>query len=155
MPVREIITEGLSVHEPGMDAAEREARLDAILKEVGLSPEMKDRYPHEFSGGQRQRISIARAMILKPRLVVLDEPTSALDLSVQAQIMELLRNLQEQHGVTFIFISHDLRVIRAISHRVIVMREGKIVEEGDSATLFASPKQDYTKALISAALLES
>jgi microcin C transport system ATP-binding protein len=113
---------------------------------------MRNRYPHEFSGGQRQRISIARAIILQPTLIVLDEPTSALDMSVQAQIVDLLRDLQRRHGLAFIFISHDLRVVRALSHHVLVMKNGRMVEQGDTAALFAHPQQDYTKTLLAAAL---
>ena len=110
-----------------------------------------DRYPHEFSGGQRQRIAIARAMVLKPRFVVLDEPTSALDMSVQAQIVELLRRLQQMHGLAYLFISHDLRVVRALAHRIVVLRHGKVVEQGAAAEVFANPREDYTRALMAAA----
>ncbi len=125
--------------------------VDEILVQVGLSPAIKDRYPHEFSGGQRQRIAIARAMILKPRLVVLDEPTSALDMSVQAQVLDLLRDLQQKYKVSYLFISHDLRVIKALAHYVLVLKKGEVVEEGATEKLFAHPKQDYTKALMHAA----
>jgi len=118
---------------------------------VGLDPEARDRYPHEFSGGQRQRIAIARAMVLKPRLVVLDEPTSALDMSVQAQIVDLLRELQRRHNLAYLFISHDLRVVRALSDEVLVMREGRIVERGPAAQIFAEPREPYTRALMAAA----
>jgi microcin C transport system ATP-binding protein len=118
---------------------------------VGLDPETRDRYPHEFSGGQRQRIAIARAMVLKPRLVVLDEPTSALDMSVQAQIVDLLRELQRRHNLAYLFISHDLRVVRALSEEVLVMREGRIVERGPAAQIFAEPREPYTRALMAAA----
>lgn len=151
MTVAQIIGEGLKVHKIGKTEAEREARIDEILTEVGLSPDAKDRYPHEFSGGQRQRISIARAMILKPKFIVLDEPTSALDLSVQAQIIDLLRKFQKKYGLTYMFISHDLRVVKALSHYVIVMKKGEIVEEGTARDIFDSPKHDYTKSLIDAA----
>jgi len=154
MNIRSIIEEGLLVYHPEKNEATRIAEIDAILNDVGLSPDMKTRYPHEFSGGQRQRISIARAMILRPSFVILDEPTSALDLSVQAQIIELLRHLQQKFGLTMLFISHDLRVIRAIAHRIIVMQNGKIVEQGDAAQIFAAPQQDYTKTLINAAFLK-
>ncbi len=151
LSVEDIIAEGLRQFEPDLSETEVSARVDAMLLEVGLVPEMKHRYPHEFSGGQRQRISIARAMILKPRFVVLDEPTSALDLTVQGQILELLKSLQSKYGLSYLFISHDLRVIRSICHRVMVMKEGKVVEEGTCDAIFSSPQTDYTKALIEAA----
>ena len=149
--VGEIITEGLLVHEPQLSKAERDLRAIAALNEVGLDPEARNRYPHEFSGGQRQRIAIARSMILKPEVVVLDEPTSALDRSVQRQVIELLRDLQNAHGLSYVFISHDLSVIKAISDHVIVMKSGKIVEQGSTDQIFAAPQEDYTKALIAAA----
>ncbi|HEX6120046.1 MAG TPA: ATP-binding cassette domain-containing protein, partial [Dongiaceae bacterium] len=152
LSVGEIIAEGLDVHGLMTDAAEREEAVVAALTEVGLDPETRHRYPHEFSGGQRQRIAIARALILKPKLIVLDEPTSALDMSVQAQMVDLLRELQKKHGFTYFFISHDLRVIRAMSDRVIVMRGGKVVEKGSAREIFEAPKEDYTKALLAAAL---
>jgi microcin C transport system ATP-binding protein len=151
LTIAEIIAEGMDVHEPQLATAERGARVDAILKEVGLTPEMKTRYPHEFSGGQRQRIAIARAMILKPALVVLDEPTSALDLSIQAQIIALLKDLQAKHQLSFVFISHDLRVVKALAHEIAVMKDGKIVERGPADKIFTSPQESYTKALIDAA----
>ncbi len=151
LPVSNIIAEGLSVHEPGLTRDARAARVATALQEVGLSPEVAERYPHEFSGGQRQRIAIARALVLKPRLVVLDEPTSALDMSVQAQIVDLLRELQLRLGLAYLFISHDLKVVRALAHRVVVLRHGKVVEAGDAETVFAAPKQDYTRALMEAA----
>jgi microcin C transport system ATP-binding protein len=122
-----------------------------VLREVGLDPETRFRYPHEFSGGQRQRIAIARAMVLKPRFVMLDEPTSALDMSVQAQVVDLLRELQRKHRLAYLFISHDLKVVRALSNHVVVMRGGKVVEEGPSQQIFENPQTDYTKALIAAA----
>ncbi|MDX1922910.1 MAG: ABC transporter ATP-binding protein [Alphaproteobacteria bacterium] len=146
-----IIGEGLSIHNIGSQI-ERDAAVAAILKEVGLEPEMRHRFPHEFSGGQRQRIAIARALILKPKLIVLDEPTSALDRSVQAQIIALLRDLQTKHSLSYIFISHDLRVIRAMSHHVLVMQHGKMVESGTAESVFNNPQQDYTKKLLAAAL---
>jgi microcin C transport system ATP-binding protein len=121
------------------------------MAEVGLDPTTMHRYPHEFSGGQKQRIAIARAMILRPRLVVLDEPTSALDMTVQVQIVDLLRDLQKHHGLAYVFISHDLRVVRALSHKVMVMRNGDVIEAGPAETLFANPQEDYTKALLTAA----
>ncbi len=152
MMVGDIIGEGLTVHEPHLSAAEVDAKVDAMLNEVGLQPEMKYRYPHQFSGGQRQRISIARALILKPKLIVLDEPTSALDVSVQAQILVLLKDLQAKFGISYIFITHDLRVVRAMSHRVVVLQRGKVVEAGETASVLTSPKQDYTKKLLASAL---
>ena len=150
MTVQEIIAEGLGVHgvEPGRD---RRAMVADILSEVGLDPAAMGRYPHEFSGGQRQRIAIARAMILRPKLVVLDEPTSALDMTVQVQIVDLLRDLQRRHGLAYVFISHDLRVIRALAHRVMVMQNGDVVEAGEAAEVFARPKSTYTRALLAAA----
>ena len=151
MSAGEIVGEGLTVHEPGMGEAEREKRVAAALEEVGLEPAMATRYPHEFSGGQRQRIAIARALVLKPRLVVLDEPTSALDVSVQAQVVELLRDLQARHRLAYLFISHDLRVVRAMAHRIAVMRNGKIVEEGEAEALTSNPREPYTRALMAAA----
>ncbi|MER2519424.1 MAG: ABC transporter ATP-binding protein [Bdellovibrionales bacterium] len=151
MTVAEIVAEGLGIHEPKMAQTERNKRVVETLHEVGLDPESRHRYPHEFSGGQRQRISIARALILKPSMIVLDEPTSALDMSVQAQIVELLRDLQGKHGLAYLFISHDLRVVKALSHAVLVMKDGKPVERGLAKTLFANPQEDYTKALLSAA----
>jgi microcin C transport system ATP-binding protein len=153
MNVCQIIEEGLRVHFPHKDEAERLRDVDDILLEVGLTPDMKDRYPHEFSGGQRQRISIARAMVLKPDFVVLDEPTSALDLSIQAQIIDLLKKLQEKYGLSTMFISHDLRVVKAIAHRVIVMHKGVIVEQGDTQTIFEKPQHEYTRSLIEAAFM--
>jgi microcin C transport system ATP-binding protein len=121
------------------------------LAEVGLPENALERYPHEFSGGQRQRIAIARAMVLEPRFVVLDEPTSALDRSVQTQIVDLLRRLQADHGLAYLFISHDLRIVRALAHRIIVLRRGRVVEEGPAEEIFENPQQDYTRALIAAA----
>ncbi|WP_167507690.1 ABC transporter ATP-binding protein [Rhizobium glycinendophyticum] len=149
--VGEIITEGLYVHEPQLSRAERDQRAIAALKEVGLDPTARNRYPHEFSGGQRQRIAIARSIILKPKVVILDEPTSALDRSVQRQVIELLRDLQDRYGLSYVFISHDLSVIRAMSDHVVVMKNGKIVEQGDTEAIFDHPAEDYTKALIAAA----
>jgi microcin C transport system ATP-binding protein len=151
LTVGEIIAEGLTVHAPGLGRAERQARVAAALEEVGLPADCPDRYPHEFSGGQRQRIAVARAMVLKPRFVVLDEPTSALDMSVQAQIVELLRRLQQDHELGYLFISHDLRVVRALAHRVVVLRRGQVVEQGPADEVFAHPRQDYTRALMAAA----
>ena len=151
LSVGQIIGEGLRIHGLGGRAREREALIEESLKEVGLEPEMSHRYPHEFSGGQRQRISIARALVLKPRLIVLDEPTSALDMSVQAQIVKLLEQLQRDHGLAYIFISHDLKVVRALADDVLVMKDGKIVEFGPSAKIFDNPESAYTRALMAAA----
>jgi microcin C transport system ATP-binding protein len=149
--VGQVVEEGLRVHRIGATAEERRRLIEQALIEVGLDPETRDRYPHEFSGGQRQRIAIARAMVLKPRLVVLDEPTSALDMSVQAQIVDLLLELQRRHNLAYLFISHDLRVVRALSEEVLVMREGRIVERGSAAQIFAEPREPYTRALMAAA----
>ena len=151
LSIGEIIGEGLKAHGLGGNEDERRKLIIQTLSEVGLDPHMMERYPHEFSGGQRQRISIARALILNPEFIVLDEPTSALDMSVQAQIVELLRNLQQSHGLTYMFISHDLKVVRAVSHDIVVMRKGKIVEQGPTAEIFTNPKQPYTRALLAAA----
>lgn len=151
LSVAQIIEEGLIVHEGRGNPIERRERISDILKEVGIPPEAQDRYPHEFSGGQRQRIAIARALILKPKFIVLDEPTSALDMSVQAQIVDLLRDLQNRHNLTYLFISHDLKVVRALADSVIVMRHGKIVEQGHSQQIFDNPQTEYTKALMKAA----
>lgn len=150
MTVEGIIAEGLGVHRLGGGQNTRQMVQD-ILIEVGLDPAVIDRYPHEFSGGQRQRIAIARAMILKPKLVILDEPTSALDMTVQVQIVELLRDLQKKNGLGFLFISHDLRVVRALSHKVLVMKQGDIIEAGTGEQIFENPQTDYTRALLSAA----
>ena len=151
LSVAEIIGEGLEVHEASLPRPERLARVAEALREVGLDPSMAERYPHEFSGGQRQRIAIARAMVLKPSLVVLDEPTSALDVSVQAQVVDLLRDLQARHGLAYLFISHDLRVVRAMAHRIAVLKDGLVVEEGEAAALVQAPKQAYTQQLMAAA----
>ena len=151
MSVGQIVEEGLRVHGLGGRAAERGALIEEALGEVGLDPGASRRYPHELSGGQRQRVAIARAIVLKPRFVVLDEPTSALDVSVQAQIVGLLRSLQARHRLAYLFISHDLRVVRAMSHEVLVMREGTIVERGSAARIFREPREPYTRALVAAA----
>jgi microcin C transport system ATP-binding protein len=151
MSIGQIIEEGLSVHGALGDYQARRAMIGDALTEVGLEPDMQDRYPHEFSGGQRQRIAIARAMVLKPKFVVLDEPTSALDMSVQAQIVDLLRDLQDRHRLAYMFISHDLKVVRALADEVIVMRAGKVVEQGPADGIFEAPKEAYTRALIAAA----
>ena len=149
--VGEIVTEGLYVHEPALSKADRDRRAAEALTEVGLDPAARNRYPHEFSGGQRQRIAIARAIILKPKVVILDEPTSALDRSVQGQVIDLLRDLQQRHGLSYIFISHDLAVVRAMSDYVIVMQGGRIVEQGETQAIFDAPREDYTRTLIGAA----
>ncbi|HEY9569183.1 MAG TPA: ABC transporter ATP-binding protein [Thalassobaculum sp.] len=155
MSIAEIVREGLDVHRPaelGLPTeADKDRRIDEVLREVGLDPAMRDRYPHEFSGGQRQRIAIARAMVLRPKLLVLDEPTSALDMSVQAQIVDLLRDLQAAHRLAYLFISHDLKVVRALAHRVIVMKDGQVVEAGDTEAVMGDPKQAYTRTLMAAA----
>jgi len=150
MSVVEIISEGLSIHHPEA-ARDPRAAVTEIMTEVGLDPATMDRYPHEFSGGQRQRIAIARAMILRPKVVILDEPTSALDMTVQVQIVDLLRDLQTKYGLAYIFISHDLKVVRALSHKVMVMQRGDIVEAGTNAEIFGAPQTDYTRALMTAA----
>jgi microcin C transport system ATP-binding protein len=151
MSAAEIVEEGLKVHRLGGDRAEREAMIVEALEEVGIDPATRHRYPHEFSGGQRQRIAIARAMVLKPRFVVLDEPTSALDMSVQAQIVDLLRDLQVRHRLAYLFISHDLKVVRALSDEVIVMQNGRVVEQGAADQIFEAPREPYTRALLKAA----
>jgi microcin C transport system ATP-binding protein len=151
MSIVQIVEEGLIVHGHGMGYDERRALVKSALDEVGMTGDILDRYPHEFSGGQRQRIAIARAMVLKPKFLMLDEPTSALDMSVQAQIVDLLRDLQQRHDLAYLFISHDLKVVRALAGEVIVMREGKAVEFGTAKQIFDAPKTDYTKALIAAA----
>ena len=151
MSAGQIVEEGVLIHQGKGEYDERRRLISEALREVGLDPEMQDRYPHEFSGGQRQRIAIARAMVLKPRLVILDEPTSALDMSVQAQIVDLLRDLQQRHNLAYMFISHDLKVVRALADEVIVMREGRVVEQGPARRIFEDPKEAYTRALIAAA----
>ena len=151
LSVGQIVEEGLLVHDLGGTYEERRALIGEALREVDLEPEMQERYPHEFSGGQRQRIAIARALVLKPKFIVLDEPTSALDMSVQAQIVELLRDLQQKHDLAYMFISHDLKVVRAVSHEIIVMKEGRMVEAGPAAQVIDNPKEPYTQALMAAA----
>ena len=151
MSITDIVSEGLGIHQPALSASERDARAAQALFDVGLDPATRHRYPHEFSGGQRQRVAVARAMVLEPTFVVLDEPTSALDMLFQAQMVDLLRDLQRKNGLTYIFISHDLRVVASLASHLIVMRHGKIVEEGPAAELFKAPKTDYTKALFAAA----
>jgi microcin C transport system ATP-binding protein len=151
LSVGQIIEEGLLIQKPGMSRAERRERVARALVEVGLEPAFQDRYPHEFSGGQRQRIAIARALVLEPKFLILDEPTSALDVSVQAQIVDLLRDLQKRYKLAYLFISHDLKVVRALANTIIVLRNGKVVEQGSARTVFSKPKTDYTKALLAAA----
>jgi microcin C transport system ATP-binding protein len=151
MSVAEIVAEGLTVQRPDLALDEQREIVARALKETGLDPATMDRYPHEFSGGQRQRIAIARAMVLEPKFVVLDEPTSALDMSVQAQIIDLLRDLQRRRALAYLFISHDLRVVKALAAYLIVMRHGKVVEEGPATMVFENPQNDYTRALFAAA----
>jgi microcin C transport system ATP-binding protein len=151
LSVAQIVEEGIRVHRLADGPAERRHLIETALVEVGLDPQAADRYPHEFSGGQRQRIAIARALVLKPRFVVLDEPTSALDMSVQAQIVDLLRDLQTRHGLAYLFISHDLRVVRALAHEIMVMKDGHIVEAGSTERIVGAPEHPYTRALMAAA----
>jgi microcin C transport system ATP-binding protein len=152
MTVESIVGEGLRVHFRELDREARRDRIRQALEEVGLDATMMWRYPHEFSGGQRQRIAIARALVLEPKLLVLDEPTSALDATVQKQVLALLHGLQQRHGMSYLFISHDLAVVRAVAHRVAVMHQGRIVESGPTARIFETPEHDYTRRLLGAAL---
>jgi microcin C transport system ATP-binding protein len=149
--VEQIVGEGLALHQPQLAKEQLRAAVAAGLEEVGLQAAMMSRYPHEFSGGQRQRIAIARALVLKPELLLLDEPTSALDVSVQQQVLQLLADLQRKHGMAYLFISHDLAVIRAMAHRVLVMKDGKVVESGTAAEVLGQPRQEYTRRLLAAA----
>jgi microcin C transport system ATP-binding protein len=152
LSIRQIVEEGLLIQNPELNRQQRDARIVVALQDVGLDPQTMNRYPHEFSGGQRQRIAIARALALQPKFLMLDEPTSALDMSVQSQVVDLLRNLQQKHGLTYLFISHDLRVVRALANEVIVMRNGVVEEHGTSRDIFKSPQSAYTKALLAASL---
>jgi microcin C transport system ATP-binding protein len=151
LSVADIVQEGLQVHHPDMPPSERDARVVRALGDVGLDPATRVRFPHEFSGGQRQRIAVARAIVLEPTFVVLDEPTSALDMLIQAQMVDLLRDLQKRRNLTYLFISHDLRVVAALASRLVVMRHGKVVETGAAADLFKNPQSEYTRALFAAA----
>ena len=152
MNIEEIIKEGLDIHFPYMKKEEKRRRVIKVLSEVGLTDDVLEKYPHEFSGGQRQRIAIARALILEPELLILDEPTSALDVTIQAQVLQLLQNIQHKRGLSYIFISHDMRAIKSIADDVAVMKDGKIVEYGSCKNIFNNPQNSYTKSLISAAL---
>ena len=151
MSVGDIVGEGLKLHAANLSVRERDKRVAAALEEVGLDATTRNRYPHEFSGGQRQRIAVARAMVLEPEFVMLDEPTSALDMSVQAQVVDLLRELQRRRDLAYLFISHDLKVVRALANDILVMRNGVVVEQGHATEVFDNPKTDYTKALMAAA----
>ena len=153
MTVNQIVGEGLRIHEPDLSESEKNEKVLEAIIEVGLEAEMLERYPHEFSGGQRQRISIARALVLKPKLIVMDEPTSALDVSVQAQIVDLLREVQRKYDLVYLFISHDLKVVRALAHDIVVMKEGQVVEQGRDKEIFESPSNNYTKELLNAAFM--
>jgi microcin C transport system ATP-binding protein len=150
MSIAGIIEEGLAIHKPE-DKVRFEEEIISVLEEVDLDPDVRHRYPHEFSGGQRQRIAIARALVLKPKLVVLDEPTSSLDRSVQFQVINLLRDLQSKHGLTYLFITHDLKIVKALCHEIIVMKSGVVVEAGPAANVFKAPQEDYTRTLLAAA----
>jgi microcin C transport system ATP-binding protein len=152
MTIKQIIEEGIRIHFPALSETERYTRIVKVMEEVGLEQAMLSRYPHEFSGGQRQRIAIARVVVLEPKLILLDEPTSALDVSVQKQVLTLLRDLQQKHNIGYLFITHDLRVIRAMAHKVLVMKNGVVVEEGETELLFENPKDAYTRTLLQASL---
>jgi microcin C transport system ATP-binding protein len=150
MSIADIVREGLEIHDSA-NADQHDEKVIRALADVGLDPEARHRYPHEFSGGQRQRIAIARALVLQPDLIILDEPTSALDRTVQKQVIELLRDIQTRYGLSYIFISHDLAVVRALSHKLLVLQHGKVVEYGDAVDIFRAPKQRYTRELLNAA----
>lgn len=151
LPVSKIVAEGLKIHSIG-DAGTRDDMVVQALEEVGIDPMLRHRYPHEFSGGQRQRIAVARALVLKPRLIILDEPTSSLDRTVQFQVIELLRKLQEEHDLAYLFISHDLKVVRALCHELLVLHQGKVVESGPTERIISAPQDPYTRELLQAAL---
>ena len=153
--IEQIVGEGLELHFPELDAPARRRQVIAALEEVGLEASMLDRYPHEFSGGQRQRIAVARVAVLKPDFLVLDEPTSSLDATVQRQVLALLMDLQQRLGMSYLFISHDLAVIRAVAHRVVVMKDGRIVESGETATILSKPEHPYTRELLAAAAVRA
>ncbi|MGI9392942.1 MAG: ATP-binding cassette domain-containing protein, partial [Parvibaculales bacterium] len=152
MSIMQIIGEGLRVHEPHLSKQEHENRVLQALKDVDIYEKSASRYPHEFSGGQRQRIALARALVLEPECIMLDEPTSALDVSVQARLLKLLKKLQKERGLTYLFISHDLKLVRSMAHRMAVMKQGKIIEAGEAEEIFTNPKQPYTKELLQGAL---
>jgi oligopeptide transport system ATP-binding protein len=154
LTVGEIVSEGLLAHDPSLSRKERDRRAALALEEVRIDPATRNRFPHEFSGGQRQRIAVARAMVLEPRFVMLDEPTSALDMSVQAQVVDLLRDLQRRHDLAYLFISHDLKVVRAMSDEVLVMKDGDVLERGTAERIFRHPSHPYTERLIAAAFLD-
>ena len=153
MNIAQIIGEGLSVHYPQLSKSERDEQIKEIVREVELSDDILNKYPHEFSGGQRQRIALARALILNPKIIILDEPTSALDVTVQAQVIALLKNLQSKYELSYIFISHDMNAVRAMSHQIMVMKDGKVVEKGSADEIFNHPRRTYTKQLIHASII--